>query len=119
MVSNSSLRGERLLLKSVYPLRVKGESMRPLLRDGALIAAMRVDPGTMLRVGDVVVARRPDRPGVAIVKRILAIDQQGMVFLDGDNAAASTDSWTFGPVSRDLILARARWRYWPLPIRRL
>lgn len=93
--------------------------MRPLLRDGALIAATRLDAATTLRVGDVVVARRPDRPAIEMVKRILAIDAQGMVFLDGDNAAASTDSWTFGPVRRDLIVARVRWRYWPLPIRRL
>jgi nickel-type superoxide dismutase maturation protease len=93
--------------------------MRPLLRDGALIAARRLDPTTTLRVGDVVVARRPDRLEVEIVKRILAIDRQGKLFLDGDNPAASTDSWTFGPVSRDLIVARVRWRYWPLPIRRL
>lgn len=93
--------------------------MRPLLRNGALIIVQPVDATTALRVGDVVVARRPDRPSTEIVKRILAIDAQGTVFLDGDNAAASTDSWQFGPVSRDLILARARWRYWPLPIRRL
>ncbi len=93
--------------------------MRPLLRDGALIAATPVDAGTRLFVGEVVVARHPDRPEITIVKRILAIDADGKVFLDGDNSAASTDSWGFGPIARDLILARARWRYWPLPIRRL
>ena len=108
-----------LLLKSVYPLRVRGESMRPLLRDGALIVATRLDASLSLRVGEVVVARRPDRPETEIVKRILAIDEHGMVFLDGDNAAGSTDSWSFGPVPRELILARVRWRYWPLPIKRL
>lgn len=108
-----------LLLKSVYPLRVNGESMRPLLRDGARVVATRLDAGMRLRVGDVVVARRPDRIEIEILKRILAVDEQGMYFLDGDNAAASTDSWTFGPVPRELILARVRWRYWPLPIKRL
>lgn len=108
-----------LLLKSVYPLRVHGESMRPLLRDGALIVAQRIDGSSRLSVGDVVIAKRPDRPGLEIVKRILAIDEQGKVFLDGDNSAASTDSWTFGPVPRDMIVARVRWRYWPLPIKGL
>ena len=93
--------------------------MRPLLPNGALIVVQPVDATTALRVGDVVVARRPDRPSTEIVKRILAIDEQGKLFLDGDNPAASTDSWRFGPVSRDLVLARARWRYWPLPVRRL
>ena len=108
-----------LLLRSVYPLRVHGESMRPLLRHGALIIARRLDAASSLRVGQVVVARRPDRPEIEIVKRILAIDEQGLIFLDGDNAAASTDSWTFGPVARELILARVTCRYWPLPIKRL
>ncbi len=93
--------------------------MRPLLRDGALIAVMRIDAATPLHVGEVVVARHPDRPEITMVKRILAIDADGTVFLDGDNTTASTDSWRFGPVARHLILARVRWRYWPLPIRRL
>jgi len=93
--------------------------MQPLLGDGALIAAIPIDAATPLRVGDVVVARRPDRAGIDMVKRIEAIDQQGNVTLAGDNPAASTDSRHFGPVARELILARARWRYWPLPIRRL
>lgn len=108
-----------LLLKSVYPLRVHGESMRPVLPDGALVVARRLEASSNLRVGEVVVARRPDRPEIEIIKRILAIDEQGRVFLDGDNAAASTDSWTFGPVPRELILALVTWRYWPLPVKRL
>ncbi len=108
-----------LLLKSVYPLRVNGESMRPLLRDGSLIAALPLDPAAILREGDVVVARRPDRQEVEMVKRIQAIDAHGNLFLVGDNPSASTDSRHFGPVSRELVLARVRWRYWPLPIRRL
>jgi nickel-type superoxide dismutase maturation protease len=93
--------------------------MRPLLRDGALIAATRLDPESVLRVGEVVVARRPDRTSVEMVKRIQAVDHQGNVFLRGDNPALSTDSRHFGSVPRNLILARVRWRYWPLPIRRL
>jgi nickel-type superoxide dismutase maturation protease len=93
--------------------------MRPLLREGALIAAMPIDPTTPLQVGDVVVARRPDRLEVEMIKRIQAIDQKGNVILAGDNPDASTDSRHFGPVTRALILARVRWRYWPLPITRL
>ncbi|MDQ6711317.1 MAG: S26 family signal peptidase [Candidatus Dormibacteraeota bacterium] len=93
--------------------------MRPLLRDGSLIAVTPVDAATPLHVGEVVVARHPDRPEITMVKRILMIEADGTVFLDGDNSTVSTDSWRFGPVARDLILARARWRYWPLPIRRL
>jgi nickel-type superoxide dismutase maturation protease len=93
--------------------------MLPTLRDGALIAAARLDPDTILRVGEVVVARRPDRVSLEMVKRIEAIDAQGNVFLRGDNPVASTDSRHFGPVRRELVVARVRWRYWPLPIKRL
>ena len=93
--------------------------MAPRLPPGALVVARSIDGGTRLRVGDVVVARHPDRPELEIIKRITAIDADGAVFLTGDNPAASTDSRQFGAVSRAHILARVRWRYWPLPPARL
>ena len=89
--------------------------MAPRLPSGALIVARPLDQATPLRVGDVVVARRPDRPELQIIKRIQAIDAAGAIVLSGDNPAASTDSRQFGPVTRDHIVARVRWRYWPLP----
>ena len=89
--------------------------MAPRLPSGSLIVARPIDDATRLRIGDVVVARRPDRPDLEIVKRIQAIDPQGAFFLAGDNPAASTDSRQFGPVIRRHILARVGWRYWPLP----
>lgn len=73
----------------------------------------------VLRPGDVVVARQPDRPHLEIIKRIRSIDAAGTIFLVGDNPMASTDSRDFGAVSREQILARVRWRYWPLPPIRL
>jgi nickel-type superoxide dismutase maturation protease len=93
--------------------------MEPGLRAGALVIARPVDARTRLRVGDVVVARRPDRPELEIIKRIQSIDADGAVVLVGDNPGASTDSRQFGAVARDHIVARVRWRYWPLPPRRL
>ena len=89
--------------------------MAPRLPSGALVVARSVNRATSLRIGDVVVARRPDRPELEIIKRIQAIDAAGAIFLAGDNPAASTDSRQFGPVTRDHIVARVRWRYWPLP----
>lgn len=115
----SSYYDEPGILKSVYPLRVKGDSMEPRLRAGALVIAYPIDGKTNLRVGDVVVARRPDRPQLEIIKRIQAIGPTGALFLVGDNPAASTDSRAFGPVRRDDVVARVRWRYWPLPPVRL
>jgi len=93
--------------------------MAPRLRAGAHIIASPVNEGTQLHVGDVVVARRPDRPELEIIKRIRSIDAAGGCFLAGDNAAESTDSRDFGAVPRDYIVARVRWRYWPLPPIRL
>jgi nickel-type superoxide dismutase maturation protease len=90
--------------------------MAPRLPSGSLIVAWPIDDATRLRVGDVVVARRPDRPELEIVKRIEAIDAAGSaIFLAGDNPGASTDSRQFGTVTRHHILARVGWRYWPLP----
>ncbi|TME77648.1 MAG: nickel-type superoxide dismutase maturation protease [Chloroflexi bacterium] len=89
--------------------------MSPRLPSGALIVARPLNLAAPLRVGDVVVARRPDRPELEIIKRIHAIDPAGAIFLVGDNSAASTDSRQFGPVPRDHIVAQVRWRYWPLP----
>lgn len=71
-----------------------------------------------LRVGDVVLARRPDRPEIEMVKRIAAIDGSRLTLM-GDNPAQSTDSRLFGPVDRAFVIAVIRWRYWPIPPRRL
>jgi len=89
--------------------------MAPRLPSGSLIVARPIDSTTRLRVGDVVVARRPDRPDLEIVKRVQAIDPAGAIFLVGDNPSSSTDSRQFGAVMRHHILARVGWRYWPLP----
>jgi nickel-type superoxide dismutase maturation protease len=93
--------------------------MAPRLRPGALVVAEPLDGAAVLRPGDVVVARRPDRPHLEIIKRIRSIDAAGSIFLVGDNPRESTDSRDFGPVSREQVLARVRWRYWPLPPIRL
>ncbi|TMD41378.1 MAG: nickel-type superoxide dismutase maturation protease [Chloroflexi bacterium] len=93
--------------------------MQPGLRAGALVIARPVDAATNLQPGDVVVARRPDRPGLEVIKRIHSIDSAGTIFLLGDNSGASSDSREFGAVTREQIVARVRWRYWPLPLRRV
>lgn len=91
--------------------------MEPLLPHGSRVIASQ-DQGAPLRVGDVVLARRPDRPEVEMVKRIAAFEGGRLVLL-GDNPAQSTDSRVFGPVDRTAVIAVIRWRYWPIPPRRL
>jgi len=89
--------------------------MEPALRTGHLVIARAIDAKTVLHAGDVVVARRPD--GKETIKRIRSIEAGG-IFLVADNPAG-TDSYDFGALRREDILARVRWRYWPLPPRRL
>jgi nickel-type superoxide dismutase maturation protease len=100
-------------------MRVQGRSMLPLLPEGARVVAVPVTPTTTLKVGDVVAARRPDRPQVELIKRISEIRDSGSYYLLGDNPLESTDSRHFGVVTQEHLTARVRWRYWPLPPRSL
>lgn len=88
--------------------------MEPLLPGGSRVVAIAVQPGTRLRVGDVVLARTPDRQALDVVKRIAAVDGDSLV-LAGDNVARSTNAL----VDRRDVIAVIRWRYWPMPVRRL
>jgi SOS-response transcriptional repressor LexA len=90
--------------------------MEPALHAGDFVVARPMDARVALRPGDVVVARRPD--GQETIKRIRSIERDGGLFLIADNPAGR-DSYDFGPVRRDDIIARVRWRYWPFPPRRL
>ncbi len=81
--------------------------------------AVPMRPDAEARPGEIVVARRPDRPTLEIVKRVERVLESGEYVLAGDNPATSTDSRQFGPVAREHIIARVTWRYWPLPLRRL
>ncbi|WP_226931252.1 MULTISPECIES: S24/S26 family peptidase [Parafrankia] len=89
---------------------VRGESMRPTLRDGD---ACLVLWGAPPRPGDVVVARLPER-GLGI-KRAEFADPDGSWWLRSDNVGVGTDSATFGMVAATDILGRVVARYWPRP----
>jgi nickel-type superoxide dismutase maturation protease len=97
---------------------VAGPSMLPALRAGDwLLADRRAYARSRLRAGHVVVARDPRDPSRTIIKRVTRVCDDGQVCLAGDNAAESTDSRTFGPVSAEEIIGRVRLRYWPSPRR--
>jgi nickel-type superoxide dismutase maturation protease len=71
-------------------------------------------PVRRIRAGDVVALPDPRQPDRLLVKRAAAIDKDtGTVTVLGDNATASTDSRTFGPVDRRRLLGRAVYRYAP------
>jgi phage repressor protein C with HTH and peptisase S24 domain len=88
---------------------VTGPSMLPTLHPGDWLL---VRYGADVRSGDLVVVALPDRP--LSVKRAVRRDGDRW-WVEGDNAAFSTDSRTLGAVP---VLARVLWRYWPI-VRRL
>ena len=100
---------------------VQGDSMRPTLQDGDYVHALRL-PGwarrRLLSPDTIVVARRPDAPQVAVIKRVVGQDAAGLRLL-GDHAALSTDSRHFGPVDPSAVEAVVWLRYWPLRRARL
>lgn len=88
---------------------VAGESMSPSLRPGDWLL-VRTPPS--LVAGRVVLARRPDRPQLLVVKRLKQVVEGGW-WLVGDNALASDDSRVFGPVPVELIIGSVVFRYGP------
>ena len=100
------------LLRRRKRFRVTGRSMTPLLRPGDEIL---IDPRAYWRsrpsVSDIVIACRPDRLDLRVIKRVKDISADGSCFLTGDNLQASTDSRTFGWVSPDHILGRVICRF--------
>ena len=91
---------------------VAGESMLPGLSPGDWLL-VRWYRGTVRRArpGDVVVVARPDRPGLLVVKRVVAARPDGSVWVAGDNPLASDDSRTFGPVPAGAVAGRVVLRY--------
>jgi nickel-type superoxide dismutase maturation protease len=90
---------------------VAGSSMVPALHHGDCVVLRR---GSRVRVGDVVVVRRPDRPDLVVVKRVREVLSDGRLWLAGDNPSASDDSRVFGAVEPDAVEGRVVVRYWPL-----
>lgn len=88
---------------------VAGPSMLPTLRDGdrcLVRRTRRVGPG------DLVVMFDPERSSRLIVKRVVAVDADG-IFVAGDNPGASRDSRDFGAASPERLVGVAWYRYGP------
>jgi len=88
---------------------VEGRSMAPTLLPGERLLVLRA---RRIRPDDLVLVADPRRRSRLLVKRVRSEDASG-VWIEGDNPAESTDSRTFGPVPRTLVLGRARYRYAP------
>lgn len=85
---------------------VRGPSMIPTLAPGEWVLVRRT---ASPRPGTVVLVQRPER---LTVKRLVRVTRDGC-WVEGDNAAASDDSRTYGAVPRQDVLGEVRWRYFP------
>ena len=88
---------------------VQGSSMVPTLRGGEHVLVLPVP----VRKGRLAVLRDPRQPDRIIIKRVIDIEADGLAFVQGDNANASTDSRVFGLVPPELFLGRPAYRYAP------
>jgi len=68
--------------------------------------------GPAVRPGDVVAVVDPREPDRIMVKRVARL-AGSEIFVEGDNAAASTDSRHFGPVGPNALRGRVVYRYHP------
>jgi nickel-type superoxide dismutase maturation protease len=101
-------------VRGLLPLRrfiVRDMSMSPTLRPGDRVVVLQW--WWRLRVGDVVVFFEPDAHLTFAVKRIVRIEADGTLFVQGDNANVSRDSREFGPVSLGLVVGTVICRYLP------
>ena len=97
---------------------VRGRSMLPTLRDGDRLLLRY---GAVPRVGDLAVVRLPDDPDGAsrpvAVKRVAWREPAGW-WVERDNPTEGADSWSFGALPDNAMLAIVVARVWPLRRRR-
>ncbi len=103
------LAGTLVLARRARRMVVHGNSMEPTLLDGDRVLLWRT---RHLRPGDIVAALDPRDGARPLLKRLVAFEE-GSLWLEGDNAAGSTDSRHFGPVQRRAALGRAVYCYHP------
>ena len=100
--------------KRWFPVRVDGMSMMPTLQPGDLLAVRRPSSDEP-HEGQLVVVRTAERE---VVKRVVPPPDRALapdeLWIEGDNAAASTDSRVDGPILRQAVVGVVRARYKPL-----
>jgi nickel-type superoxide dismutase maturation protease len=93
-------------------VRVTGASMIPTLAaDDEVLVDTRAYKDRLPGTGEIVVAHRPDRPRVILIKRVAGVQPDGRILLQGDNPTASTDSLDFGPVAPEYLVGKVTSRF--------
>ena len=95
--------------------QINGPSMQPTIIHGEEVLVHPIAyQSTHPQLGDVVLVRHPYESGRRMVKRITEIvqTQDGQRFhVEGDNKSESTDSRSFGTLSRNRILGQVTSRF--------
>ncbi len=91
----------------MWPLRVvtvEGPSMVPTFRHGDRLLVWLAAPRRTPRIGTVVLVQLPDRP--LSVKRLVGVEADGSVRVEGDNPLGSTDSRQLGSLPGTAVRGR-------------
>jgi phage repressor protein C with HTH and peptisase S24 domain len=107
-----------LCLGRLVRMEVAGESMMPTLEPGDRLLVLRTGRNWPLRLGGLVALADPRTSGGGdeavrlLVKRVTRVDG-ALLEVQGDNAAWSTDSRTFGSLRRADVVGIVLYRYGP------
>ena len=86
--------------------KVKEQSMEPWIREGDFVLVNKMSYLFLKpKIGHVVVARHPQKPGTLLLKRI-AKEKNGMYWLEGDFVLKSIDSRHFGWLKIDFLIGK-------------
>jgi signal peptidase I len=113
-----------LIILSSYVVtiyRVDGDSMLPTFNNGQVLPVLIVS-GQSYRTNDIVVLEYLGETSIKFVKRITAVPgdtvlyrgesltlEDDQYFVEGDNREFSTDSRTYGPISKGQLLGKVLW----------
>ena len=93
---------------------IEGPSMEPTIAAGDWLL---VDPLAYRDrppdVDDLVLCADPRDAGLVLIKRVVSVDPDGWLRLEGDDPMRSTDSRVFGAVDPGHVAGRPWFRYWP------
>ena len=91
---------------------VSGHSMEPGLLDGDWLLVKPT--GNAPQEDHVIVARDPRQRSRLIVKRVVAVAEDGSLLVAGDHPAHRREGAEIGRVAPESVVGRPWFRYWPL-----
>ncbi len=105
---------DRIVRSWAARVAIEGPSMEPTIAAGDWLL---VDPLAYAErtpdVDDLVLATDPRDDGLVLIKRVVSVDPDGWLRLEGDDPMRSTDSRVFGAVDPRSVSGAPWFRYWP------